>query len=275
MPESIEYKIEPSAGKFHWKELWLYRELFFFFTWRDVKVKYKQTALGVLWVVLQPLFSVAVFSLFFGRALQVPSEGLPYPVFVFSGLLLWSFFSSSVSNSGNSMLSQAAIIKKIYFPRLIIPISTVLVSFLDLLIAFVIFTFTIAFYQVHVDVIKLIFFWPIALFSTVIGTVGISCWLAALNVKYRDIRYVIPFGLQLFLFLTPVIYPTSILNYPWLKYLLALNPMSGAITLFRLPLMASQEPPEFIIISMISSIVFFAIGIFYFKRTEDFFADIA
>ncbi len=276
MAELIEYKIEPSSSKpFHWSELWYYRELFYFFTWRDVKVKYKQTTLGVLWVVLQPVVQVLVFSVFFGRALKVPSEGIPYPVFVFSGLLLWTFFSSSINNSGNSMLSQAGIIKKIYFPRLVIPISTVLVSFLDLLVAFGIFVLTLAFYQVHVDFIKLIIFWPTALFFTLTGTLGISCWLAALNVKYRDFRYVIPFALQLLLFLTPIIYPISIINYSWIKYILALNPMSGAIALFRMPLVANQQAMEFIIISMVSSLVFFVVGIYYFKRTEDFFADIA
>ena len=276
MPESVEYKIVPSSGRlFHWSELWHYRELFYFFTWRDVKVKYKQTTLGVLWVVLQPVVQVLIFSVFFGRALKVPSEGIPYPVFVFSGLLLWTFFSSSINNAGNSMLAHSAIIKKIYFPRLIIPISTVLASFLDLLVAFVIFVLTLIFYQVHADFFKLIVFWPIALFFTLTGTLGISCWLAALNVKYRDFRYVIPFALQLLLFLTPVIYPVSVINYLWLKYILAFNPLSGAIALFRMPLIPSQQPAEFIIISLVSSILFLVLGIYYFKRTEDFFADIA
>ena len=256
-------------------ELWRYRELFYFFTWRDVKVKYKQTTIGILWVVLQPIITVLVFSLFFGRALRVPSEGIPYPVFVFSGLLLWTFFSASVSNAGNSMLGQAAIIKKIYFPRIIVPISIILAAFLDFLVAFVVFVVTLLYFRIPIDFVKLVLFWPAALVLMLIGTLGLSCWLAALVVKYRDFRYVIPFALQLLLFLTPVIYPVSIINHPWIKYGLALNPMSGAITLFRMPFITFQEPTGLIIISTISAILFLMGGIFYFKNTEDFFADLA
>lgn len=265
----------PSRFSVDVNELWHYRELFYFFTWRDVKVKYKQTTLGILWVVLQPIITVLVFSMFFGRALRVPSEGVPYPVFVFSGLLLWTFFSSSISSAGNSMLTHSAIIKKIYFPRLIIPIAAVLVSLIDLLVAFVIFIITLVIYQTPVDFFKLLVFWPMALLFTLVGTIGISCWLSALNVKYRDFRYVIPFALQLLLFLTPIIYPISVINHPWVKYGLALNPMSGAIALFRIPFIEFHQPVTIIIISMISSLFFLVGGIYYFKRTENFFADIA
>lgn len=276
MKDDGEMIIEPRKRfSLELTELWRYRELFYFFTWRDVKVKYKQTTIGILWVVLQPIITVVVFSMFFGRALGVPSEGIPYPVFVFSGLLLWTFFSSSVSNAGNSMISQAAIIKKIYFPRIVVPISVILASLVDFFVAFVVFIIALFYFEVPMDFVKLLLFWPAALLLMLVGTLGLSCWLAALVVKYRDFRYVIPFGLQLLLFLTPVIYPASIINYPWLKYALALNPMSGAITLFRMPFIVSTEPAILIIISMVSALLFLLVGVFYFKRIEDFFADLA
>ncbi|SHG87428.1 lipopolysaccharide transport system permease protein [Chryseolinea serpens] len=258
-------------------ELWSYRELFYFFTWREVKVKYKQTALGVIWVVLQPLIMVAIFSFFFGHALKNDNFlGLPYPVFVFSGLLLWNFFSSSVNTAGNSMLTNAPIIKKIYFPRIIIPVSALLVSGVDFIVAFVAFVVTLIYYQVHVDVLALIVFWPLALVFVLLGTLGISCGLAALNVKYRDFRYIIPFGLQIALFVSPVIYPASNTSNPWVNYVLALNPMYAAINFFRVPLTGTSEMNFFLVmISSVSAIVFLLLGIYYFKKTEAFFADIA
>jgi lipopolysaccharide transport system permease protein len=276
MTQVTEYIIDSGKRKiFDLKELWQYRELFYFFTWRDLKVKYKQTTLGVFWVVLQPVLTVVIFSLFFGKALNVPSGGLPYPVFVFSGLLLWTVFSSSVSSAGNSMLSNAAIIKKIYFPRIIIPVVAILVSIMDFCIAFVVFIAVLIFYDVHIDVFRMLIFWPSAIVMMIAGTLGISCWLAALNVKYRDIRYVIPFGLQVALFVSPVIYPFSILNNDWINYILALNPMFGVITMFRIPLIGVPEEIHLIFISVASTVVFLMAGVFYFKRTEAYFADIA
>jgi lipopolysaccharide transport system permease protein len=275
MALELEYVIGPSRKKiFNWKEIWNYRELFYFFAWRDIKVKYKETFLGITWVVLQPIFTVVIFSLFFGKAFHAP-QGIPYPVFVFSGLLLWTFFSSSVSNAGSSMLSQAPIIKKIYFPRIIIPISVILAAFLDLLVAFVVFIFTLIYFHVSIDLMLLLVYWPVAFFFMFIGTLGLSCWLSALVVKYRDFRHVIPFALQLLLFLTPIIYPISVISQPWVKYVLALNPMYGAITLFRLPFAELHEPWALVLISAASSVVLLVAGIFYFKRTEDFFADLA
>lgn len=274
--KSIEFTIESANRKwFDWKEIWQYRELFYFFTWRDLKVKYKQTTLGIAWVILQPITTVVVFSLFFGRALKVPSDQLPYPVFVFSGLLFWMFFSNSVSNAGNSMLSQASIIKKIYFPRLIIPVSVILGSLVDFFVAFVLFVVVMLFYQVPVDFLEVLVYWPIALLLTLAGTLGISCWLAALVVKYRDFRYIVPFGLQLLLFLTPIIYPSTIIGNNWVKLTLALNPMHGAITLFRMPFYSSSDQALGIMISAVSSLACFSIGVYYFKKTEDLFADLA
>ncbi len=275
MINDFEYIIEPSRKKvYDWKELWQYRELFYFFTWRDVKVKYKQTALGILWVILQPILSVLIFSLFFGRGLNVPSAGLPYPVFVFSGLLLWSVFSASINSGGNSMVTNAPIIKKIYFPRIIIPISSILVSSFDFLISFTVFLLMLLYYEVQVDLIGILFFWPSAILLMLLGTMGLSCWLAALNVKYRDFRFVIPFGLQIALFVTPVIYPISILGDTWLNYFLAMNPMYGAIMLFRAPLGLGVNSFE-MIICIVSSLIFLFWGVYYFRRTEAYFADIA
>ncbi len=275
MIKDFEYIIEPTRKKvFDLKELWQYRELFYFFTWRDVKVKYKETVLGIIWVILQPILSVAIFSIFFGRGLNVPSAGLPYPVFVFSGLLLWTVFSASISNGGNSMVTNAPIIKKIYFPRIIIPISCILVSTIDFVIAFAVFLAMLMYFGVAVDFQGVLYFWPAAFLLMLLGTLGISCWLAALNVKYRDFRFVIPFGLQIALFVTPVIYPISILGDTSLTYVLAINPMYGAIMLFRAPFGLVVSKPE-LLISLLSSFILLLWGVYYFKKTEAYFADIA
>jgi lipopolysaccharide transport system permease protein len=273
MENRVEYVIESKRKAVDWKEIWQYRELFYFFTWRDVKVKYKQTVLGLLWVVLQPVITVLIFSLFFGRALNVPSQGLPYPLFVFSGLLLWTVFSSGITGAGSSMLSHSNIIKKIYFPRIIIPISAILVSCIDFLVAFTVFFLMMIYYKTGVDVAKLFIFWPAAILLTFIGTLGIGCWLAALNVKYRDFRYIIPFGLQVALFVSPVLYPVSIVENTWINHVLAVNPMYAAITLFRLPLIGGADL-DLIVISIISSVLLLLVGIYYFKKTEAVFADI-
>jgi lipopolysaccharide transport system permease protein len=272
-PECV---IEPSSRKLiDWKELWLFRELFYFFAWRDLKVKYKQAVLGVLWVIIQPLLTVVIFSLFFGRALNVPSNDLPYPVFVFSGLILWNLFSFSVSAASGSMVSNSSIIKKIYFPRLIIPISTILATLVDFMISFVVFVFVMIYYGIHVNILSLCVAWLAAFLLTIVSTVGISCWLAALNVKYRDFKFIIPFALQLGLFASPVIYPLSITGTVWFEYVFAVNPMYGAIQLFRLPLSNAEWNIGLVMISVISAFLFLVIGIYYFKKTEAYFADIA
>jgi lipopolysaccharide transport system permease protein len=276
MAEEIVYIIESSKKKtFNWKEIWQYRELFYFFTWRDIKVKYKQTALGVVWVVLQPVLTVVIFSLFFGQALSVPSGGLPYPVFVFSGLLLWNVFSSGINSAGNSMLNNASVIKKIYFPRIIIPVSSILVSLVDFIIAFIVFLTVLLYYKIQVNFLQVLVYWPIAFLLMLSGTLGISCWLAALNVKYRDIRYVIPFGLQIALFVSPVIYPISVLGRGWINFILALNPMYACITFFRAPMIIAPLESTLIIISIVSTFIFTVFGVYYFKKTEAYFADIA
>jgi lipopolysaccharide transport system permease protein len=271
----MEYEIKP-VGKLSLglKELLEFRELFYFFTWRDIKIKYKQTAFGVLWAVLQPFMLMLIFTLFFGQALGVPSDNIPYPVFVYSGLLLWNIFSSGLSNSANSMVSNANIIKKIYFPRLIIPMSGVLVALFDFIMAFIIYIGLLIYYRFSVDW-TIILFLPLSLLITILTTFGLGTLIAAMNVKYRDFRYVIPFFIQLLLFLTPVIYPVSVIKYEWAQNLLSLNPMAGAIDLLRSTVTHSPVNMQLLSTGIIVSILLFLSGIYYFRKTEYYFADLA
>lgn len=275
LKEQPEQIVDASKQRlFDFAEIWSYRELFYFFTWRDIKIKYKQTALGFLWAILQPLLMMLIFTLFFGRALNIPSQSLPYPIFVFSGLLLWNTFSSGLTNSANSMVNNAQIIKKIYFPRLVIPVSSIFVALFDFFIALILFIPLLIFYQQSVS-ISALWCWPLAIMTCIVATMGPGTLLAALNVKYRDFRYVIPFLVQVLFFLTPVIYPISLLKYPMLQYVLILSPMYAAIEFFRYPLTGAELESTFLTLSLISSFVILVSGLIYFKRTEDFFADFA
>lgn len=275
MNEQQESIIDADKQKlFDWRALWRYRELFYFFAWRDVKIKYKQTFFGFLWAVLQPLLMMVILTFFFGKALNIPSQQLPYPVFVFSGLLIWNTFASGLTNSANSMVNNALIIKKIYFPRLIIPVSAILVSLFDFLMAFVLFILLILYIQQPVS-LNAIWSWPLALIISAIATLGPGSWLAALNVKYRDFRYVIPFIVQVLFFISPVIYPITMLKYPSLQYVLAASPIYAAIELFRLPLTDVYPDFQMMAISLSSGFLFMVGGLLYFRRTEDFFADFA
>ncbi len=257
------------------KELWEYRELFYFFTLRDIKVKYKQTVLGFLWAVLQPLIMALLFTVFLGKAIgSYTTLSLPYDVFALSGLLLWGIFSSGLNNAGNSMVSNANIIKKIYFPRLIIPISAVLVGFFDFMMAFTVFVLFCLFRHVAFSWTALVYF-PLGALLACVATFGSGALLAALNVKYRDFRYIIPFLIQFVLFITPVIYPPDITNNVYLKGLMALNPMSAPLDIFRAGLYGCHLHPGMDVISLASSFVLFAAGLIYFKKTEAYFADLA
>ena len=275
MGEPIEHVIEASNARlFNWKELWLYRELFYFFTWRDIKIKYKQTVLGFLWAVIQPLLMMAIFTFFFGKTLNIPSQNVPYPVYVLSGLLIWQMFSSGLTSAANSMVNNATIIKKIYFPRLIIPVSSILVALFDFFIAWILFLMILVFYQQPLSATALIA-WPGAVLIAIVATLGPGSWLAALNVKYRDFRYVIPLLVQVLFFLTPIIYPVSLVKYSVLKYLLACSPIYAAVEVFRYPIIGEFTDVSLVMISLVAGLVFLITGIFYFKRTEDFFADLA
>lgn len=271
----MEYEIKP-INKFSLglKELWDFRELFYFFTWRDIKVKYKQTVLGVLWAILQPFLLMIVFTLFFNRGLGTPSDNIPYPVFVYSGLMLWTVFSSGLSNASNSMVVNAAIIKKIYFPRLIIPISAVLVALFDFFMALFIFGGLVIYYRCPVS-LNILMYLPVSIIITVVSALGLGFLLAAMNVKYRDFRYVIPFLIQLLLFLTPVIYPLSIIKNKWAHTVLLLNPMTGAIDMLRATFSAVPLDTKVVGFSMLGSAILFVTGLFYFRKTEYYFADLA
>lgn len=270
-----EYVIEPAGKLVNWREIWQYRELFYFFTWRDIKVKYKQTFFGIAWALIQPLFLVLIFTLFFGKALHIPSGSLPYPVFAFSGLLIWTLFSSGLNNAGSSMVSNAAIIKKVYFPRLVIPVSAIITAAFDFVFGFVVFIVLLFVYQIPVRFVELLYAWPFAIVLALLGTLGPGSFLAAINVKYRDFRYAIPFIIQALFFLTPVIYPVSMLQHPWLKYMLSLNPMCAPIALLRMPLVSETTDQTLLLISISSTLFFLFFGLFYFRKTEHYFADLA
>jgi lipopolysaccharide transport system permease protein len=271
----IEHVIEPSRSfYFDWPELWRYRELFYFFSWRDIKIKYKQTALGIVWVVLQPFLMMIVLTFFFSRALKVPSENVPYPVFAFSGLLIWNCFASGLTAASASMVSNSAIIKKVYFPKLIIPVSSIIVALFDFLIAFLMFVALLLVYRQPVSM-HAAWCWPLAALLGAIATLGPGSWIAALNVKYRDFRYVVPFVVQVLFFLTPVIYPVSMLTKGWMQYAVAASPVYAAIEIFRFPVTGVMPDLQLVGISLSSAFLLMIIGLTYFRRTEDFFADIA
>ena len=273
---NMEFEIKPQ-NKFSLgiKELWDYRELFYFFTWRDVKVKYKQTVLGFLWAILQPIFMTVVFTLFLGESItQKTNLSIPYPVFALSGMLLWGIFSNGMSNAANSMVVNANIIKKIYFPRLIIPISSILVALVDFFIALIVFVIVLFFYKIEINYSSILFL-PLSILITCLSAMGVGTLLAALNIKYRDVRYIIPFFVQGLLFLTPVLYPANISSSPTVQFILKLNPMSGALELMRSMFLGYSINANTVLISLASSIFLFMIGIVYFRKTESYFADLA
>lgn len=263
----------PSGFSLGLKELWQYRELFYFFTWRDIKVKYKQTYLGILWAVLQPLGMMLIFSFLFSKTWKIETGVIRYPVFVLAGLVLWNLFNASVSHAGESMIKHAGIINKIYFPRLVIPGSSVLVAFFDFLMGFLIFFVFAIVYKQPIQLSALVYF-PAAIILVLVSSFGTGTFLAALNVKYRDFRYTIPFLLQFLFFASQVIYPLALIQNSSLKYLLAINPVNAAIELFRQPLSGSPVDWNVIWIGIASTIAITGIGIYYFRKTEAFFADL-
>jgi lipopolysaccharide transport system permease protein len=274
----MEYEIKP-AGKIslNLKEVWEYKELFYFFTWRDIKVKYKQTVLGFAWAVLQPTLMMLVFTFLFGKAIGAQSQiTLPYPVFVYTGLMLWGIFSGGLQAAGNSMVSNSNIIKKIYFPRLIIPMSSILVSIFDFLMTVIPFAVLLFYFKVEINWFRLIIFFPLSTLIILLTTFGIGCFLAALNVKYRDFRYVLPFMIQFLMFASPVIYPVSIIKNETIKILLSFNPISIAIDIFRTVFdQTATLNYQAVAIGLLLALLFLLIGIYYFRKTEAYFADLA
>ncbi|MHB1117904.1 MAG: ABC transporter permease [Minisyncoccota bacterium] len=254
------------------KEVWRYKELLYFFTWRDFKVRYKQTSIGILWAIFQPFMVMVVFSIFFGGLLKVPSDNAPYPIFVYTGLLFWQFFSSALSETSNVLIANQSIITKVYFPRLILPLSSVATKFVDFAISAVILGGMMAYYGYTPQLVSIVVL-PILLAITFMAAVGGGLFLAAVNVKYRDVRFVLPFFIQLLLFVTPVIYPASIAGeYSWV---LAFNPMMGVIQSARAVLLGTAQINWLLIgISFAACSVLLVIGTMYFKKVERYFADI-
>lgn len=254
------------------REVWRYKELLYFFTWRDFKVRYKQTTIGILWAIFQPFMTMIVFSVFFGGLLKVASDGVPYPIFVYTGLLFWQFFSSALSETSSVLVSNQSIISKVYFPRLILPLSSVATKFVDFSIAAVILGGMMVYYGYAPHLASIVVL-PLLLSITFMAAVGGGLFLAAVNVKYRDVRFVLPFFIQLLLFVTPVIYPASIAGkYSWL---LAFNPMMGVIQNARAVLLGTAPINWLLIaISFVATLILLIVGTIYFKNVERYFADI-
>ena len=267
-------RIRPSRG---WvalglRELWEYRELLWFLVWRDVKVRYKQTVLGAGWAILQPVATMVVFSLFFGRLAGMPSDGLPYPIFSFAALVPWTFFSQGLAQSANSLVASHNLITKVYFPRLAIPIATVLAGLVDFALAFLVLLVMMLAYGI-VPGPEIVALAPLLLLALVTA-LGAGLWLSALNVRFRDVRYVLPFLTQLWLFLTPIVYPSSLLSEPW-RTVYGLNPMAGVVEGFRWALLGTAEPPgPMLAASVLAALALLASGALYFRRTERTFADV-
>ena len=270
---SVKQVIEPQKNSvIDWNELWEYRQLFFFLAWRDIKIRYKQTILGGLWAIIQPLSAMVVFSLFFGKLAKMPSDGVPYPVFSFAALVPWQFFANSVSQSSQSLVSNAAIITKIYFPRIVIPCAAVLSGIVDFLIAFAVLL-GIMFYFGIVPTLNVIFL-PAFFLLALLTSLGTGLWLSALNVKFRDIRYTITFMIQLWLFITPIVYPSSLLPEFW-RTVYAVNPMASVVEGFRWSLLGTETAPgAMFIVSAIVAIIIFITGLFHFQKVEGQFSDI-
>jgi lipopolysaccharide transport system permease protein len=272
----IEFHIKPGSHfSLGYKELWQYRELFYFFTWRDIKIRYKQATMGILWAILQPLSMMLIFTLIFQKGLNIQSDGLPYPVFAFSGLMIWTFFASSLQNAASSMVANANIIKKIYFPRLIIPLSSVLTAFVDWLFAFIVWVGLCLYFQQDLLTWKILYI-PLSILLVVLTSFGLGALLASLNVKYRDFQYALPFMIQFLLFLNPVVYSTTIFNnYPIIEKTMLLNPIARAINLMRGVI---SEPPlsvGLVFNQFMVALILFFVGIYYFRKTEAYFADMA
>lgn len=268
-----EIKIAPpSKVGFSFSELWENRELLYFFSWRDIKIKYKQTYLGVAWIILQPSLLTLIFYFVFFKTLKI-NTGIIYPIYTFGGLVLWTLFSSGITLSSESLLNSSNIIRKIYFPRLLIPIASIIVSLIDFVVAFALFILLIFCFQQPIYW-QAFFLLPLAALMTTIASFGIGILLAALNVKYRDFRYILPFGIQLLFFSSQVVYSIKLLPQTWIKWLLYCNPLNGALELFYACMHKENINLYGVAISVVVSAIFLTTGLLYFKKTEVYFADI-
>jgi lipopolysaccharide transport system permease protein len=266
--------IRPATGwvPLRLRELWEYRELLYFLTWRDIKVRYKQTALGAAWAVIQPFFTMVVFSIFFGRLAKLPSEGVPYPVFTYCALVPWTYFATALTQSSNSLVDHARLITKVYFPRILVPAAAVIAGLVDLAIAFVVLVGMLLWYGVTPGPAVLLL--PLLALLATITALAVGLWLSALNVQYRDVKYTIPFLVQFWLFLTPVAYSSTLVPERW-RALYALNPMTGVVEGFRWALLGHRAAPGPMLLISIASVLLLLIGgLFYFRRMEQRFADV-
>jgi len=269
-------EIVPSRGWVDLKlrELWSYRELLYFLTWRDIKVRYKQTVLGAAWAILQPFLTMVVFSLFFGRLAKISTgtAGLPYEVFSAAGTVPWAFFAYGLAQSSDSLVGNSQLIKKVFFPRLVMPIASVLSGLVDFALAFVVLVGMILAYGIPLT--TNIVWLPLFLLLAFVTALGVGLWLSALNVEYRDIRYMVPFLLQVWMFISPVVYPSSLLDEPW-RTIYGLNPMAGVLDGFRWALLGKTDAPgPMILVSAVVAVVLLITGTFYFRRMERNFADV-
>jgi lipopolysaccharide transport system permease protein len=273
--------LRPSRGwsALNLGDLWRYRELIYFLIWRDVKVRYKQTALGASWAILQPLITMVVFTLLFGRLAKMPSDGIPYPLFSYTGLLPWGLFTKAIGDAGRSMVTNRSMITKVYFPRLSIPLSSVLAGLVDFGLSFLVLVGMILVYnyvpalEYQVVITPAILTLPLFLLLALVTSLGVGLWLSALNVQYRDVNYILPFLTQFWLFITPIAYPASMIPEKW-QLLYSLNPMTGVVEGFRWALLGVKEAPSpMIAISSVIAILLLVTGLFYFRRMERTFAD--
>lgn len=265
--------IRPSRGwiPINLHDLWRYRELLYFLTWRDVKVRYKQTLLGFAWAIIQPFFMMIVFTLFFGNLAKIPSEGIPYPLFNYAALLPWTLFAEGLRRSSNSLVQESNLVKKVYFPRLIIPLAGVLSPVVDFAIAFTVLI-GMMFYYGYVPTMNIILL-PGFIILALMTALGVSLWLSAINAKYRDVRYTVPFLIQIWLFASPIVYSSSLLPEKY-QLIYGLNPMAGVIEGFRWALLGTDPPGQMIGVSVILVILVLVSGAFYFRHQEKSFADV-
>jgi len=254
------------------KDLWIYRELLYFLTWREIKVRYKQTILGFAWAIIQPFFMMVVFTLFFGNLAKVPSEGIPYPLFNYAALLPWTLFAEGLTRSSNSLVQDANLVRKIYFPKLVMPLSGVLSPVVDFAIAFTILI-GMMFYYGYSPTVNILWL-PLFILLAVATALGTGLWLSALNIKYRDIRYVIPFIIQIWMFASPVVYSSNLLPQQF-QLIYALNPMSGVIEGFRWALLGTEPPGAMIAVSACIVFLLVVTGAYYFRHSEKTFADVS
>lgn len=266
--------IRPSKGwvPLRLNELWEYRELLYFLVWRDLKVRYKQTVLGAAWAIIQPFFTMVVFSIFFGRLAKIPSDGVPYPIFAYCALLPWQLFSHALTQSGNSLVASQNLITKVYFPRLVIPLAAVLGGLVDFAIAFLVLLGMMAYYGIMPTVVVVTL--PLFLLLAIATALGVGLWLSALNVQYRDVRYTIPFLTQFWLFVTPIAYPSSLVPGKW-RALYGLNPMAGVVEGFRWALLGTENAPgPMLAVSIVVVVALLIGGLYYFRCMEKTFADV-